>query len=189
MVSRGPGGCGGRPYMVDAMHGMKGNADDAISYCRRNRAESRSRWDPSRNNYTCDSDSGVQDPEPSGKHNDWSCLFKECCVMVSRGPGGCGAKPYMAGAFNGSPNVAISYCLANPACTKVQWNKLGNIYPSDQKSGVQATEPNGGSWSCRFKECSPNISSIWESNGKMTRGSDYFSECSGDSDPENPRQC
>ena len=112
------------------------------------------------------------------------------CVMVSRGQGGCGGYPYMVDGLTGTADDAISYCLANPACIKVQWDSSGNIYPSDSNSGVQATEPNGGSWSCRFKECSPNISSIWESNGKMTcREGDYFTDCSGPKAAEDGMVC
>ena len=82
------------------------------------------------------------------------------CVMVSRGQGGCGGYPYMVDGLTGTADDAISYCLANPACIKVQWDSTGNIYPSDSNSGVQATEPSGkdNGWNCRFKECSSAVS-------------------------------
>ena len=97
--------------------------------------------------------------------------------------------------MKGNADDAISYCLANPACIKVQWDSSGNIYPCDSDSGVQDPEPSGkdNGWNCRFKECSPNISSIWESNGKMTcregEEGDTFTDCSGPKAAEDGMVC
>ena len=75
-------------------------------------------------------------------------------AMASRGQGGCGGSPYMVNGLTGTEDDAISYCLANPDCIKVQWDSSGKIYPSDSDSAVQDLEPNGSSgWSCLFKEC------------------------------------
>ena len=92
------------------------------------------------------------------------------CVMVSRGQGGCGGYPYMVDGLTGTADDAISYCLANPACIKVQWDSTGNIYPSDSDSSVQDREPNGhNGWSCRFKECSPpSASPLFQQTGGYT---------------------
>ena len=75
MESRGPGGCGGAPYMTQS---FPGSLDDGVSYCLANPSCIKVQRDDTYNLiFASDSSSMVQSTEPNG-NSGWSCRFKVC---------------------------------------------------------------------------------------------------------------